>query len=169
MYNPKPGDIGLSQSDGLFGKFILKAQALLGDWAIYTHAFIYIGDGLVVEAMPRGAQIDDSAKYDFAHTKTVYAQLDLTAVQRHDIVLQALKLVGTPYSFLDFLALGLTHYKIKPGWVRRRVQNSGHMICSQLVTEAYRRAGIELFPDKRLSQDVTPGDLAESLEWELRI
>ena len=33
------------------------------------------------------------------------------------------------------------------------------MICSQLVDEAYARAGVQLFDDGRLPGDVTPADL----------
>jgi hypothetical protein len=33
------------------------------------------------------------------------------------------------------------------------------MICSQLVDEAYLRAGVHLFDDGRDPGDVTPGDL----------
>ena len=36
------------------------------------------------------------------------------------------------------------------------------MICSQLVDEAYKRAGVQLFDDNRLPGDVDPNDL-----WEL--
>lgn len=157
-YTPRPGDIGLSASTGYIGKFIRLAQAAIGDWAVYTHAYIVLHDGYIVEAMPKGAQIDRLDKYD--DRNTTFSQFDLTDEQRDRIVCEALKLVGTPYSFLDYLALGATHYNIRPAGIRKRVEDSGHMICSQLCTETYYRAGLQLFPDKRLSQDVTPGDLA---------
>ncbi len=155
-YQPRPGDIGLSSSTGPIGKFIRAAQALIGDYSFVTHAFIVLHDGYIIEAMPRGAVFDRVSKYPNA----VYSKFNLTDDQRDDICIEAIKMHGTPYSFLDYLALAATHFNIRPEPIRARVADSGKMICSQLCAEAYRRAGVDLFPDKRLPMDVTPGDLS---------
>lgn len=159
-YKPKPGDIGLSYSNGYFSRFVRLAQALIGDWAIYSHAFIYLGDGYIIESLPQGATINRLE--DYPPENVIFSHFRFTAEQRARICEEAIKLEGTPYSKLDFLAIGLSHYfggRGIPRWARRRVASSGKMICSQLVAEAYRRAGIELEPGSD-PQDLTPGDLA---------
>jgi hypothetical protein len=66
---------------------------------------------------------------------------------------------GVPYSFADYLYLGLEHWGVRSDWLRRRIASSGHMICSQLVDSVYSDARVHLFDDGRWPQDVTPGDL----------
>jgi cell wall-associated NlpC family hydrolase len=143
-------------------------QLLTGDASRYTHAFIVLDDETVIEAMPGGAIITPLSEY--FPGKAVFSNLELTDEQREAVVREGRALRGTPYSFLDYLALALAHFGLKPIKLRRYVQNKGHMICSQLVDEVYRRAGIHMFNDDRLPQDVTPGDLANYLierDWEL--
>jgi hypothetical protein len=53
--------------------------------------------------------------------------------------------------------------------VRDFVADEGHLICSQLVDEAYLRAGVHLFDDGRLPGDVTPGDLWWLLQRDRRV
>lgn len=161
-YQPRPGDIGLSYSDSFIGKIIRIAQALVGDWAVYSHAFIVLDDGYIMEALPQGASVQRLDKYP--EGSVVYSQFDLTESQRADICVEALRLEGTPYGWLDFLAIGLHRFVKRdhflPRFVHRKVQSSGKMICSQLVAEAYRRAGVDLDPHTD-PQYVTPGDLAK--------
>lgn len=152
LYLPKPGDIGLTGSKSLTGRVVKAAQALIDDHSFVTHTFIVLYDGWIIEAQPGGATFSRLDKYPAA----VYSRFDLTDEQRTDIVVEAIKLHGTPYSWLDYLAIGLSHWKVCPQSVRNRVQSSGHMICSQLCVEAYRRAGVELFPENHLPMDVTP-------------
>lgn len=158
------GQFGLTVMAGHAGWWVNLGQALLGDASRYTHAFVVIGDD-VVEAMPGGARLTPLTKYTSGprSPNTVISRLELTDEQRAAIVLAAGSLVGTPYSFLDYLALALAHLHIQPAWLREYIRSKGHMICSQLVDEAFRRAGIHLFDDDRLPQDVTPGDLADYL------
>jgi hypothetical protein len=164
-YSPKPGDIGLVSSNSLIGHFVRFGQAIVGDHAHVTHAFIVLPGGEIIEAMPGGAKFASIDKYPDA----VYSRFDLTDAQRYDICEAAIRMEGTPYSFLDYLSLFLTHlvelkwiplkYAWLPNVVRKRVQDSGHMICSQLCAEAYRIAGVPITGDS-LSMDQTPGDLA---------
>jgi len=166
---PQPGDFGLSRIGGVVGWWIALGQLLTGDASRYTHAFVVLDDNTVIEAMPGGAVITPLAEYK---GKAVYSRIDLTPDQRFAIVSEARKLVGVPYSFLDYLALALAHFGIRPKKLREYIKTKGHMICSQLVDEVYRRAGITMFDDDRLPQDVTPGDLANYLierDWELEL
>lgn len=155
-YQPRPGDIGLSSSSGWIGNSIRRAQSIIGDYSFVTHAFIVLHDGYIIEAMPKGASFARVTKYPDA----LYSRFNLTEDQRDLICEEAIRMEGTPYSWLDYLALGATHFNIRPEPIRRRVADSGKMICSQLAAEAYRRAGVDLFPDNRLPMDVTPGDLS---------
>ncbi len=160
MKNPQPGDFGLSTIGGFTGFWVGLGQYISGDGSRYSHAFIVLDDETVMEAMPGGAIITPLSNYK---NRSVYSNIELTNEQRVEIVKQARKLEGIPYSFLDYLALALAHFGIKAPRLRKYIENKGHMICSQLVDFAYQKAGVHLFTDGRLSQDVTPGDLANML------
>lgn len=163
LKTPKAGDIGLVRIGGLLGFLVSLGQHLAGDSSRYTHAYIVLNDKEVIAAQPGGARIDKLSDYT---NKAIYIQLDLTDEQRLAIVSEARALEGLPYSFLDYLALSLARLGIKPKWLRKYIADTGHMICSQLCDEVYRRAGINLFNDNRLPQEVTPGDLVYVLAGE---
>ncbi|MER7922150.1 hypothetical protein ABTY96_03265 [Streptomyces sp. NPDC096057] len=158
MVRPQPGDFALTKIDGVTGRFIAAGQWLVGDASPVQHALIYVGNGMIVQAMPGGAEL---IPLEEANEPYVWStgRIPLTAAERVQIVGAARGLVGTPYSFLDYGSIALAHYRIRPAWVRDFVADSGHLICSQLVDEAYLRAGVHLFDDGRLPGDVTPGDL----------
>jgi len=161
-----PGDIGLYQIPGIGGFLIGLGQLLLNDGSRYTHAFIVADDFRAIAAQPSGARY---GYLEQCYPGAVYStgKLPLTDEQRALIVAEAKKLLGTPYSWLDYAAISLHRFHIRPRFIERYIQDSGHMICSQLVDEVYCRAGIHLFNDGRLPQDVTPGDIANVLieEW----
>jgi uncharacterized protein YycO len=155
--NPCPGDFGLVRIGGLTGKGVSLGQRLIGSGSYFTHAFIVGRNGYVIQAEPGGAEIVPFADA-VGSQRVAYSAFDLTDQQRTDIVAAACRMVGTPYSFLDYLAIAaerLVHFDA----LERFVSADGHLICSQLVDEAYAIAGIELFPD-RVAGDVAPGDLA---------
>jgi hypothetical protein len=113
--------------------------------------------------MPGGAEL---IRLEDANEPAVWSTglIPLTTLDRVQLQDAAFDLVGTPYSFLDYASIGLAHLRIRPRWVRDFIADSGHMICSQLVDEVYRRAGVQLFDDGRLPGDVTPGDLWKLLQ-----
>lgn len=90
-----------------------------------------------------------------------YVRLPLAPEQREEVSRLALSLIGTPYSFVDYLALALWEWRIPfvSRLVRGYVTRSSRMICSQLVDYVLCRVGFHLFADGRLPQDVTPGQL----------
>ncbi|MFI9123852.1 hypothetical protein ACIGW0_31425 [Streptomyces bikiniensis] len=158
MNTPLPGDFALTKIGGITGKLVAAGQALVGDASPVQHAFVYVGYGEIVHAMPGGAEmisIEDASEPVVWST----GKIPLSDEQRRTIKREAFNLVGTPYSFLDYASIGLAHFRIRPRWVRDYVADTGHLICSQLVDEVYLRAGIHLFSDGRLPGDVTPGDL----------
>lgn len=159
MSEPQPGDFALTRIPGRVGALVRIGQWLNGDDAPVTHAWVYVGDGYVVEAMPGGAiltPLDVATSMPPVVWST--GRFDLTAGQRTAIVDEAYALIDTPYSFLDYLSMALARFHVRPEWLRDYVASTGHMICSQLVAECYLQAGVDLAPGN-ISGDVTPGDL----------
>jgi hypothetical protein len=168
----RPGDVGFYTIAGRVGGAVSLGQALLRDECRFTHAFMVIDTPMAetedpfqplrcVEAMPRGARIAPlDGRFGPGYG---YVRLPLSDEQREAVTPLALDLVGTPYSFADYVALALWEY----GWtrplggaaLRRYVSTSKRMICSQLVDFVLCEAGFHLFTDGRLPQDVTPGQL----------
>jgi len=159
-YSAKPGDYFLGQISGFTGFLIRVGQLLCGDASRYTHAGVVLDDGTVVEAEPGGARITPLSEIERDDEPVAFSRFPLTDDQRAAIVKAARGYEGTPYSFLDYLSIALETLHLGFGWTKKRVQSSGHMICSQLVDQSYQDAGIHLFEDGRFPGDVTPGDLA---------
>lgn len=140
-----PGDFGLVSIKGNVGFLIRLGQFLNGDgFRDFEHAFIYIGDGKIVEAEPGGARIADLSEYDGREILWSSGLIELTDAQRQVIVEAAKNDVGTPYSYLDYLAIALYRLHIKHPGVAKRVEESKHLICSQLVAKEYALAGSHL-------------------------
>lgn len=184
----EPGAFGLSIINGKVGKWVGWGQDIVERQScIYTHAFLIIDNDEVVEAEPgrRGAIISPLSKYhrpdvlicDYPVSKAVVDyHLELLSAGnspqkceklvaeyeeglREHIADFGRSLRGTKYGYLDYLSLGLERFNLKVPWVEDRVRRQDRLICSQLVDFAYQMAGIHLFDDGRLPQDVTPGDL----------
>lgn len=157
---PDPGDFGLVHMGGDAGKLIRLGQYLDGDgFADYEHAFIYVGNGMIVEAEPGGA------KYVRIHYNDVLwstGWLTIPDEQRIKIVNAAIAFQGVPYSAMDYFAIAARRLKLGilvPG-LREYVKTTKHMICSQLVDACYQQAGVQLFNDGRWPGYVTPAALA---------
>lgn len=172
-----PGDVGFSTIGGRAGGWVSLGQALLRDECIFTHAYLVLPDGWLIEAMPGGARIvrldgSDAGASPRWGPGFAYGRVPLTDTQRGGFDRLARlgmhgddgqwtpRLVGRPYGFDDYLALALWEWRL-PGHrlVREKVRSSNRMICSQLVDFAWCAVGFHLFVDGRLAQDVTPGAL----------
>ncbi len=154
-YQPKPGEIGLTQISGGVGKAIRFGQWLNGDgFADFEHAFVYVGGGEIVEAMPGGAQRVPNW-HDPARTRWLICPDS----RRQRVAWGAVDLVGTPYSFADYGYLAARRFRIPAPHLRRHIADGGHLICSQLADAVADQAGWHLFADGRWPGDVTPGDL----------
>lgn len=190
---PETGDVGLTWITGWTGLWVSLGQWIAGDGGTWpwsrirqarklirlaggkqvriprgfpTHAFVVLPDNRVFESQPGGAVISYMTRY--ATRPLLFAKMPLTAEQRALVVPLAMKYLGTPYSFLDYVYLGLWRLGVRPTWLRDAVKSSGHMICSQAVDKIMEEVGLNLFTDARLNQDVTPGDLFalfESKGW----
>lgn len=169
MTYPRPGSFGLVTVDGRIGRFIRLGQWFMGRApktpVHYAHAFLVLDGGAIIEAQTSGAVIDDVLDYahpDFlekGHT-VLLVDVHMDAVTRERVIGAGRALEGTPYSFLDYVYLAFLRLGLPSEWLRKRVATSRHMICSQLVDEAYRAAGLHLFTDRRFPGNVTPSDLA---------
>jgi hypothetical protein len=150
QYEPRPGDVGLTQISGAGGKAIRLGQWLNGEgWEDYQHAFVFIGrlDGLVgadwiVEAMPEGARMVQNW-----HDARRARWLICPDEHRDAVAASARGFVGVPYSVADYFALA-AH--------RLHIPAPGHMICSQLADAAAAEGGWHLFDDDRWPGSVTP-------------
>lgn len=142
---PAVGTIGLTQISGEVGKLIKVGQFLNGqgfkDW---EHAFLLGPDGEVLEAEPGGAKIGHVSEYsDIYWCNAIASQYNVPLLE--SIWNGAQQYVGTEYSFLDYGALSLHRFHIPVPGLENYIKDSGHLICSQLVDQAYMDKGAHLF------------------------
>jgi uncharacterized protein YycO len=153
------GDFGLTQIGGPTGQIIRGLQWLDGTgFANFEHAFIYTGNGQIIEAEPGGARVGNVNEYSDIYWSS--GHFDLTESQRSAICSAAVHYVGTPYSFLDYASLVARRLRLPVPGLKHYVADTGHMICSQLVAACYDVSGCPLFGDEWTGW-VTPGDLYE--------
>jgi hypothetical protein len=170
-YQPRPGDLGLTQISGWGGKAIRLGQWLNGDgYADYEHTYVVTGtdpDGTVwiVEAMPGGAQHVGNW-HDPARTRYLVCPDEYREAVASIAVRQADRKV--PYSALDYEALALHRFHVPAPGLRAYIESSGHQICSQLADYCAAKGGWHLFNDNRWPGYVTPGDLNRLWEQQNR-
>jgi cell wall-associated NlpC family hydrolase len=152
---PDLGDYGVVRTSG-WGAALIR----FGTHSNYNHAFVYVGDGQIVEAEPQGARLGSVTEYG----NVLWSRVPLDGPQRGAIAAIARKMIGTPYNWVDIAALTLACLGLKLPPVMDRVRDDRQLICSQLVDRAYELAGVHLFKDGRPDEAVTPGDLARLIE-----
>lgn len=161
----RPGDFGIVQIDGFPGKAIRLGQWLNGNgYKNYEHAFVYLGNNLIIEAEPGGARIRNLSEYDGRSIRWSSGLIELTDQQRLSIVTIAKGFEHVPYSPADYFALAAHRFHLPVPGLRDYIEDSGHVICSQLVDRVYNLAGVHLFTDKRWDGYVTPGSLDQLLD-----
>lgn len=162
MTDPQPGDFGLTSISGDVGTLIRVGQFLNGDgFSVYEHAFVYVGDGQIVEAEPGGARLAGLDEYAGRPVAWSSGKVGLTDVQRAAVVAAARARVGTPYSALDYFAIAAHRFRLPVPGLRKFIASSGHLICSALVDRCFQDAGVQLFNDLRWNGYVTPAALYE--------
>jgi cell wall-associated NlpC family hydrolase len=158
-YVPAAGDYGCVKTSGFFG-FLIR----LGTMSRWNHCFIYIGDGRIIEANPRGVANSPVSNYkDIAWNR----HEELTADQREQIIANAKAAVGKPYGFFTIGLLVVRILGLKALSNIKFFQNLGKkdgFICSELVAEVYRKSDLPLF--RKDDSLVVPGDLAERLIYQ---
>jgi hypothetical protein len=154
--NPNPGDIGLVAIKGRVGLAIRFGQWLNGSGLIrYEHAFVYVGDGQVIEAEPEGARLALLNQYDGCPLMW----LRCPPQYGEAVAAAARAMRGVPYSFADYGALALHRLHIPAPHLRAYIETSKRDICSQLCDQAAMMGGWKLFDDGRWCGFVAPGDL----------
>lgn len=150
-YQPQLGDYGC-----VSGKGIIPFLIQVGTLTKYNHAFIYVGDGTIAEAMPGGVRLSPVTKYRNIAWNRNEVKSD---EQRKTIVAEALASLGNRYSFLAYVAILIRMAKLPaPKWLTNRLTLSKNEICSQLVARAYLKAGISIEREKP-NFYTTPSDL----------
>lgn len=154
---PEPGEFGVVRTGGWAGWLIRVVTR-----STVNHAFVYICNGLLVEAEPSGARYG----YADAYPDAIWSGPAITEGKGRQIANEAIALIGTPYSWLDCLAIGLAKIsgRALPGFIRSRIERTDRLMCSALCDYAYHLAGVELYDDGRLFGDVSPGDLLLLIE-----
>lgn len=176
--DPGLGWIGLVKMKGHVGRVIRAAQWLNGDgYEDYQHAFTNVGGGWIIEAMPGGALLSPLSRY--ADQKILWLKCpreygEAVADAARSFGPQygddgKLLRKGVPYSFADYAALALHRFKIPTPLLKRYIERSKSMICSQLCDRAAELGGWKIFSDGRWHGDVTPGDLTRVAFRQMRI
>lgn len=136
------------------------------DDARWTHAAVYLGDGLSVceatfTSLLRGS-VSHGKLYGYIGTHLIRARRDLTLTpdQRWRIALEALTYLGTPYPFLTIVKLSVQALKGGGLGGRRRlgILAGRSKFCSQLYAEAYSEVTKRVLGN--LPADVYPASLS---------
>ena len=158
MYEPRIGDYGVVKTNGILARLIQ-----VGTISRWNHAFIFIGNGKIVEANPKGVEVSEVSEYPLIAWNR---HEELADSERNFIVAHAVNQVGKPYSFLTILIIMLRILGLKflanNGFLHKLALKDGY-ICSELVAEAYATAGKSI--SKGAPDLCTPGDLAERLVY----
>ena len=160
---PRVGDFFLSRASGR-----LRGRAIA--WAArtpYAHGGIYVGPSWgIVHASSRfeyGAELGDVDELDDPR----WSQIEMTGRQRDAIARAAVDMLGTPFPPTWPWWVGIVRqysgditrpHADQPAWVRALL-HPGKAYCLQVITRAYRAAGIELVDDGRPADLVRPADL----------
>jgi len=159
IYEPRIGDYGCVKTNGFFGWLIR-----LGTFSRWNHCFIYVGDGEIIGADPQGVKKSPLSNY----TNVAWNQHEeLTDKQRDAIFFYTHQALGKPYNFFTIadLALRILGLKILANtWLAKKLATTQGYICSELVSEVYKKAGVDLCHKEDYL--VVPGDLAERLIWQ---
>ncbi len=162
--DPQPADFILVHMKGLGGRLIQALEFLDGTgFDDYEHVALYIGNGVVIQMLNRGISVGKVSDYDDVPHRWSSGRIDLNADERFNIVTAGRKYLSQNigYSWADYGALVLRHFRIPAPHLRRYIESTGHMICSQLIAACYRDGGHPLY--SYWTGYVTPGDLNQLL------
>lgn len=151
-----PGAYGVSHGSGMAGELIRHATE---SWA--GHAFIYVGQGMIIEAVPPVTRLAPAA----SHPDAVWNLREpLTGAQRVLIVSRAHALAGTPYDYPAYIGFALECLKLRDGkQLDPFFQHDRWRVCSADVADAYRFAGVDLASGLAYPNLVSPANLYDRL------
>jgi len=147
-----PGTYGVSHGSGITGELIRHATE---SWA--GHAFVYVGNGQIIEAMPPVARVSAADTHPDAVWNVRYP---LTDVQRDAIVARAHALVGCPYDYPAYVGFALEVLKLRNGQELDPVfREDRWRVCSALVADCYTYAGLNVEQGLQYPNLISPADL----------
>jgi len=169
MSAPGLGDFAVVSAGGAVGPLISLGEFLDGSgFTQWDHAFVYVGAKQIVQTNPGGAREVQITDWRAGRADALWSTgaIELTGSQRAAICAAAIGYAArnVHYSSLDYLALAAHRLHLPVPWLQHFIADTGHMICSQLVDQCYRDAGVQLFSDHRWPGYVTPADLGELIE-----
>jgi hypothetical protein len=154
---PQPGCYGVVDLPGFFPWMIR-----LFTRSKYSHAFVYLGFGLILEAQPNGSRISPLSRYDGLAMR--FSEPAPGYTPDPDAQTAQARWLGIPYGFADIGWLGIdltTGWRWR--WLLDRVRDTRRMICSQLVAAWGAAHGADWSCGQAFAQEVTPGMLAARL------
>ncbi len=144
-----PGVFGVSHGSGVGGEIIRHAT---GSWA--GHAFLYLGNNMLVEGAPPEARLAKADKYDDAiWAWRMWDQLavvdnwgpDQVGIARNKIVARGHALVGLPYDWPAYIGFSLEILKLRSQeQMSPFFQHDTYRVCSALVDDAVTFGGVPL-------------------------
>ncbi len=149
---PSPGNYGVSHGSGMVGALIRHATE---SWA--GHAFLFVGNGMIIEAAPPATRLAPAA----SHPDAVWNLHEpLTQAQRTAIVARAHALLGTPYDYGAYIGFALEVLKLASGKELEAVfKRDQWRVCSADVADEYGFAGVDLTAGLKYPNLVSPADL----------
>jgi len=151
-----PGCYGVSHGGGITGELIRHAT---GTWA--GHAFVYIGNGQIIEAAPPVVRVAPAASHPDAVWNVRYP---LANAQRARICAGARALAGRPYDYPAYTGFALKVLRIGDGAELDPVFKADHWrVCSALVADCYAYAGIRLEAGRKAPRPLSPAVLCEMI------
>jgi hypothetical protein len=124
----------------------------------FYHVALYAGDEKAVEARVKGVLCDTIADREGDYL-IIPAPLD----KGKEALAWAESKIGAPYDHKDMWLIVLEHMITR---LHLNYTQKGKYTCAQFVAEAYKQAGVDLFPDKDVN-NLIPGDFARLIPPEL--
>ena len=156
------GDVILTfNNDNLFSQFI--ADVTDSDW---SHASIYLGNGMIAESTALGAHISPLSNYFTGkHNIAIQRHLFLTPDERAAVTKDVMKKMDKRYGYLQmvwYLFVRLIGKSENPKWQLDLEPNA--MVCSEAIAEVYRDSGYDIKPNYK-SAGIEPVDFWESEQF----
>lgn len=143
-----PGVFGVSHGGGIAGALIRSAT---GSWA--GHAFLYLGDGLIVQGQPPKAA---TAPAD-SHGDAIWAwrmwdalrasgwTAERVSAMQEDVVARGRALIGCDYDYPAYAGFAAEVLHLRTGaQLALDFARDGWRVCSALVADALHAGGVPL-------------------------
>lgn len=143
----------------------------------YSHILIYIGDGKVIEAGPKGVKVSPNwvTHKPNDYWKVMRFKDELTPEQMERIISTAYGYEGKPYDMWHYPFLGIYVWFSQLGWAKKllklvkKIDDDKFMNCSEFVSRVYFDGlGIDLGDEESfdftLPDDIMNSELLKEVE-----